>query len=121
MSAPISAASRTDYAEAAAVVLTSDNQVGKTYELAGDTAFTLSDFAAEISRQSGKAIGYVNLTEADFKKTLLGAGLPEFLAELLANSDTGISKGALFDVGHELSQLICRATTPLATTIKASL
>lgn len=117
----ISAATRADYAEAAAVALTSDNQAGKTYELAGDTAFTLSEFAAEISRQSGKDIGYVNLPEAEYKKALLGAGLPEFLAELLANSDTGVSKGALFDEGHQLSKLIGRATTPLATAVKAAL
>lgn len=117
----IASATRADYAEAAAVVLTAGNQAGKTYELAGDTAFTLSEFAAEISRQSGKAIGYVNLTEADYKKALLGAGLPELLAELLANSDTGVSKGALFDEGHQLSKLIGRATTPLATVVKATL
>jgi NAD(P)H dehydrogenase (quinone) len=49
-------------------VLTSDNQTGKTYELAGDTAYTRSEFAAEIARQAGRAIGYVNLSEAEYKK-----------------------------------------------------
>jgi NAD(P)H dehydrogenase (quinone) len=117
----IASATRADYAEAAAVALTADNQAGKIYELAGDAAFTLTEFAAEISRQSGKAIGYVNLPESEYKKALLGAGLPEFLAELLANSDTGVSKGALFDEGHQLSKLIDRATTPLATVVKAAL
>jgi NAD(P)H dehydrogenase (quinone) len=117
----IASATRADYAEAAAVALTADNQVGKTYELAGDSAFTLTEFAADLSRQSSKAIGYVNLPEAEYKKALLGAGLPEFLAELLANSDTGVSKGALFDEGHQLSKLIGRATTPLATAVKAAL
>ena len=116
----ISAATRADYAEAAAAVLTADNQAGKTYELAGDSAFTLREFAAEVARQSGKAIGYVNLSEAEYKKALLGAGLPEVFAELLANSDTGVSKGALFDEGHQLSKLIGRATTPLATAVKAA-
>lgn len=117
----ISAASRADYAEAAAVILTSDNHAGKTYELAGDTAFTLSEFATEVSRQSGKNISYVNLPEVDYKKALLDAGLPESLAELLANSDTGASKGALFDESHQLSKLIGRATTPLAAAIKVVL
>ena len=117
----ISSAARADYAEAAAVVLTSDNQTGKTYELAGDSAYTLSEFAAEISRQAGRAIGYVNLPEAEYKKALLGAGLPEFLAELLANSDTGVSKGALFDDGRQLSKLIDRPTTPLKKTVETAL
>ncbi|WP_374496621.1 SDR family oxidoreductase [Vogesella indigofera] len=108
----ISSASRADYAEAAAVVLTSDHQAGKVYELAGDTSYTLSEFATEISQQSGKSIPYINLAEAEYKKALLGAGLPESLAELLANSDTGVSKGALFDNGQQLSGLIGRPTSP---------
>jgi NAD(P)H dehydrogenase (quinone) len=117
----ISAASRTDYAEAAATVLTADNQAGKTYELAGDTAFTLSELAAEISRQSGKTIGYVNLPEIDYKNLLIKVGLPEVLADLLADSDTGVSKGALFDDSHQLSKLIGRPTIALAMSVKAVL
>lgn len=117
----ISSATRADYAEADATVLTADNQAGKVYELAGDTSYTLTEFAAEISRQSGKSIGYVNLPEAEYEKALLGAGLPGFLAQLLADSDTGVSKGALFDDSKQLSKLIGRATTPLATAVKAAL
>jgi len=109
----ISSATRADYAEAAAVALTSDNQAGKIYELAGDTSYTLSEFAAEVSDQSGKTINYVNLPEAEYKSLLLDAGLPEFLAELLADSDTAASKGSLFDDGKQLSKLIARPTTAL--------
>lgn len=117
----ISSAARADYAEAAAVALTSEGQAGKVYELAGDSAYTLSEFAAEIAKQSGKDIHYVNLPEAEYKQALLGAGLPEPLAELLANSDTGVSKGALFDDGKQLSKLIGRPTTAMAETVKAAL
>jgi NAD(P)H dehydrogenase (quinone) len=49
----ISAAARADYADAAVAALTSEGHAGRTYELAGDEAFTLKDLAAEISRQSG--------------------------------------------------------------------
>lgn len=117
----ISSASRADYAEAAAVVLSSDGQAGKVYELAGDTSYTLSEFAAEISQQSGKSIPYINLPEAEYKKALLGAGLPESLAELLANSDTGVSKGALFDNGQQLSGLIGRPTSPWQVAVRDAL
>lgn len=117
----ISSAVRADYAEAAAVVLTSGNQAGKVYELAGDTAYTLNEFSAEISRQSGKSIGYVNLPEAEYKKALLDAGLPQSLAELLADSDAAVSKGALFDDGKQLSELIGRPTSTLAAAIGAAL
>lgn len=117
----ISSASRADYAEAAAIVLTSNDQAGKVYELAGDTSYALSEFAAEISRQSGKLTPYVNLPEADYQKALLGAGLPETLAELLANSDAGVSKGALFDDGQQLSKLIGKPTSAWQATIAESL
>ncbi len=117
----ISGAARADYADAAAAVLTSEGQAGKVYELAGDTGFTLCEFAAEISRQSAKAIDYVNLPEAEYKRALLGAGLPEPFAALLANSDTGVSGGALSDDGRQLSKLIGRPTTPLAEVVKKAL
>jgi NAD(P)H dehydrogenase (quinone) len=117
----ISSAERADYAEAAAVVLTSGNQAGRVYELAGDTSYTLTELAAEISRQSGKNIGYVNLPESEYKNVLIKAGLPEVVAELLADSDKGASQGALFDDSHQLSTLISRGTTPLATTVAVEL
>lgn len=117
----IASATRADYAEAAAVVLTSDAQAGRIYELAGDEAYTLNDLAAEIGRQSGNAIDYVNLTEAEYTKVLLDAGLPEPFAKLLADSETGVAKGALFDESKQLSQLIGRPTTPLAEVVKAAL
>ncbi len=117
----ISSATRADYAEADVAALTLDNQAGKVYELAGDTAYTLAELAAEISRQSGKDIGYVNLPEAEYKNVLVKVGLPEPVADLLSDSDTGVSKGGLFDDGHQLSKLIGRPTTPLATVVKAAL
>jgi NAD(P)H dehydrogenase (quinone) len=117
----ISSATRADYAEADVAALTAANQAGKVYELAGDTAYTLAELAAEISRQSGKNIGYVNLPEAEYKNVLIKVGLPEPVAALLSDSDTGVSKGGLFDDSHQLSKLIGRPTTLLATAVKAAL
>lgn len=117
----ISSAARADYAAAAAIVMTRDAQAGRIYELAGDTAYTLADLAAEVSRQSGKTVVYGNLSEPDYKAALLGVGLPEFVAALLSDSDTGASKGALFDNGRQLSELLGRPTTPLTTVVAAAL
>lgn len=117
----IASAARADYAEAAAAVLTADGEAGRIYELAGDTAFTLADFAAELARQSGKAIAYKNLPEADYRAVLAGAGLPAAYAALIAQSSAVTSEGALFDKGHALSRLIGRPTTPLKDSIAAAL
>lgn len=116
----IASAARADYAAAAAAVLTRDNQAGQVYELAGDEAYTLAELAAEISRAAGKTVVYQNLSEADFKAALQGAGLPEPFAALLADSDTGAAKGGLFDAGHQLSQLLGRPTTSLSVLVKAA-
>ncbi len=110
----IASAARADYAAAAAAVLTLDNQAGRIYELAGDESYTLADLAGEIAKQSGRAVNYQNLPESDFKAALLGAGLPDFLASLLAESDVGASQGGLFDDSRQLSRLLGRPTTPLA-------
>jgi len=117
----IASAARADYAAAAAAALTLENQAGRIYELAGDNAYTLAELAAEVSRQSGKAVAYKNLPEDEFRAALLGAGLPEFMATLLAESDTGASKGGLFDASGELSGLIGRPTTPLAEMVRRTL
>ncbi len=117
----ISSAARADYAEAAVAMLTSEGQAGKTYELAGDEAYRLSDLAAEISRQTGRAIPYRNLPEAEYAAALAGFGLPEDVARAIASWDVGASKGALFDDGHELSKLIGRPTTPLSASVAAAL
>lgn len=117
----ISSAARADYAQAAAIVLTSPHLQGKTYELAGDEAYTLADLAAEISRQTGRQIPYKNLPEADYAAALKGFGLPEGLAAAIAGWDVGASKGALFDDGKQLSRLIGRATTSLAVAVADAL
>ncbi|MDD0811292.1 SDR family oxidoreductase [Curvibacter sp. RS43] len=117
----IASAARVDYAEAAARVLTLPDQAGRIYELAGDTSYTLAEFAAELSRQSGKTIPYINLPEAEYQKALVGAGLPEGLASLLADSDAGAAQGALFDEGRQLSALLGRPTASLASLVEAAL
>lgn len=117
----IASAARADYADAAAAVLTQADQAGKVYELAGDSAYTLAELAAELSRATGKTIPYVNLPEADFKGALLQAGLPAPIAELLANSDAGAAQGGLYDGSGQLGRLIGRPTAALATQLRASL
>ena len=56
----ISSAARKDYAAAAAIVIADEQHKGKVYELSGDNAYTLTDLAAEISKQTGKNIPYHN-------------------------------------------------------------
>ncbi|MFD1198136.1 SDR family oxidoreductase [Brucella gallinifaecis] len=117
----ISAAPRADFAEAAVVALTGESHDGKTYELAGDTAWTLSDLAAEISKQTGKNIPYKNLPETEYAAALKGFGLPDGFADAIAGWDADAAKGALFDDSKQLSSLIGRPTTPLSVSVAEAL
>ena len=117
----IASAARADYARAAVAVLTGAGHDGATYELAGSPAYTLADLAAEISRQTGKDIPYVNLPEADYAKALEGAGLPAPVAAVYAGFDAGAAQGALDADGAALAGLIGRPSTPLADSVKAAL
>lgn len=118
----IASAARADYAEAAALVLSHPEPLtGTIYELAGDESYTLSEMAAETSRQSGKTIPYQNLPEDVYRDILLSVGLPEPLASGLARWDVAASNGALFDDSRQLSQLLGRPTTPMAHLVTTAL
>ena len=116
-----STASRLDFAQAAAAVLTTEGQAGKVYELAGDEAFTMAELAAEVSRQAGKPLAYANMSLAEYTAMLVGAGLPESLAEVIADADAVAAQDTLFDGGRALSRLIGRPTTPFAETVGEAL
>lgn len=116
-----SAASRADFAAAAAAALTDNDQAGKIYELAGDQAFTLSELAATLSELSGKPVDYVNYTETEYKDLLISFGLPEGFAHILAQSDTGAAQGGLYDGSGQLGKLIQRPTATLRSVLQAHL
>lgn len=117
----VNSAARKDYAEAIAVAALDDAHSGKTYELAGDTAHTGADLAAAVARASGKPVAYVPMPQGDYARALVGFGLPEGFATVLADSDARAGDGALADESRTLSRLIGRPTTPIADTIAAAL
>ena len=102
-------------------MLLGDGHDGKTYELAGDHAYTLAELAAEISRQSGQEIPYVDISESDYAAALADAGVPADFAALIAGWDTDAKNGALYSEDRTLSQLIKRPTTPIADSVRTAL
>jgi NAD(P)H dehydrogenase (quinone) len=119
--AQISSATRLDYAEGAAAVLTGTGHEGRTYELAGDEAWTMGDLAAEVSRQTGRTIPYKDLPPEEYVKLLTSVGVPEDLAQAIAGWDVAAAQGALFDGSRQLSKLIGRPTTPLSAAVADAL
>lgn len=117
----VSSASRADYAAAAVAVLTGEGHENQTYELGGDVAWSFAEYAAELSRQTGKEIADNAVSVDAFAGILTGAGLPEPLAAILAGVDASVEKGELVVDSGDLSRLTGRPTTPLADAIAAAL
>jgi NAD(P)H dehydrogenase (quinone) len=116
-----SAAARGDYAEAIAATAATSSHDNVIYELAGDSAYTYADMAAEVSRLTSKAIAYNDLPPETYAGILQSFGLPAGFAHVLADSDVQAGQGALFDDSRTLSRLIGRPTTPMAVTVAAAL
>ncbi|WP_341874572.1 NAD(P)H-binding protein [Micromonospora terminaliae] len=115
----VSAATRADYAAAAAAVLTAQDQAGSVYELGG-APFSMAELAAEVSRQTGAPVSYLDLPVDKYTELLVAAGLPEGYAAMLADADRGIAQGEL-EVGDDLARLLGRTPTTLAEAIRAAL
>ena len=90
------------------------------YELAGDASFTRADLAAELSRQSGKAIGYQDLPQAEYE-TILAGFMPSALARVVADAEAKAAEGQLDDDSHTLSRLLNRATKALPAIVADAL
>ncbi|MFJ8674485.1 SDR family oxidoreductase [Streptomyces sp. NPDC093589] len=137
----VATAARRDYAEAAAVILTGGGRPAagdagtghagaghavtghenSVYELSGDTAWSMAEYAAEVSRQTGRKISYQDLPKDRYVALLVEAGVPALGAEMVADADAGIARGELDATPGDLSRLLGRPTTPIADAIADAL
>ncbi|WP_031071060.1 SDR family oxidoreductase [Streptomyces sp. NRRL WC-3742] len=115
----VATAPRGDYAEAAVAALTGD-ATNETYELSGDTAWSLGELAAELAQASGRPVEHRNVAPAEHLAALVGAGLPEGFAGALVDVDAGIARGELAGTPGDLARLIGRPTVPLAESVRAA-
>jgi len=116
----ISAATRADYAEAAAVVVSEDGHAGAVYELGGEP-FTMTELARVVSEATGRTVTYTDLPVEQYRQVLVGAGLPEPLAAVLADGDRGVADGELLVDPADLEGLLGRRPTPLAQAVAQAL
>lgn len=115
--AKVSGAARVDYAEAAAVVITTEGHAGKVYELAGKPALSYQGIADEVGKVIGAEVEYADQTVEEYQATLEGFGLSADMAAMFAGMDPVIAGGALYSESDDLQQLIGRASTSLSEAI----
>jgi len=113
----VASAARKDFADAAVAVLTQPGHENKVYELAGDTAWSYDELAAEIAKVTGRPVEHRSLPVPDFQRLLTEQGLPAEIAGFVAALDNNVATGQIDDTIGELSALIGRPTTPIGVTV----
>ncbi|MET0806067.1 MAG: SDR family oxidoreductase [Lacisediminihabitans sp.] len=115
----VASASRKDYADAAAVALTSPDLAGSIFELSGDTAWDYTELAAAISAVADREVEYRDLSPEAQADALRGFGLDEGTVGFVVALDGNIRDGLLSETSGDLSRLIGRPTTPLVDGLRA--
>jgi NAD(P)H dehydrogenase (quinone) len=113
----VASAPRSDFAEAAAVVLTTDGHEGAVYELSGDVAWSFDDLAAAFATVLGRDVVYRALSADEHRAALLEHGLDEGTAGFVVALDQNIADGLVAVTTGELAKLLGRPTVPLQETV----
>ena len=119
--ARVASASRADYAEAIAAVLTTPGHENAVYELSGDAAWTHDDLAAAAGRILGREVVYTSLSTDEHLAALTAVGLPAETAGFIVALDANIAEGLLGETSGELSRLIGHPTTQLEDGLRDAL
>lgn len=116
----VASALRTEYAEAAARVLTSEGQGGKIYDLGG-TPWTYKELAEAVAAASGRPVVYKNISYDEKKAFLVSVGLPDPVAAVFAEVDRSIAAGSLAGGSQDLEKLLGRKPLGLKEAVKTLL
>src|SRR5262249_24673388 len=113
--------SRDDCAAAAAAVLRGGAEHhGQAYDIAGPVLLGAADLAELSSPLSGPAVAAINAPDEGLIAGMVGAGLPDFVASLIASFGTAIRNGYLDGQSDAVQQLTGRAPVTLESVLKAA-
>jgi len=104
---------REDCAAVAAAVLTQDGHDGKAYDVTGPDALGADDLAALAGKLGGTPVEVVHLDDEAFVQGLVGAGLPDEVARLLASFGAAARGGYMDTVATTVADITGRTATPL--------
>lgn len=96
---------REDCARVAAAVLASDRSGRAVFDVTGPEAVSHAEIAQIASAVSGKSVTYVPVSAGDLIAGMKQAGLPPFVAELIASFDIATARGDLADVSTTVVDL----------------
>ncbi|WP_084077062.1 SDR family oxidoreductase [Demequina sp. NBRC 110057] len=117
--ARISAATRSDYAEAAAAAALQDAE-GKVYEL-GAEPFTMTNLAETLTTATDTDVRHHAVSVDELVGGMVQAGLDEGTARFWAGVDASIAKGDLVTESTDLADLIGHEPTRMKDAVLAAL
>ncbi len=116
----VASAPRSDFAAAAAAVLTSSEHDGAVYELSGDVAWDFDALAAAFATITGRPVVHRRVTPEERLEGLLAAGLDEGTAGFVVALEGNTRDGDLAGTSGELRRLLGRPTVGLVDALVAA-
>ena len=111
---------RDDLARAAAVALAGGGEARRTLTLSGARAYSTAEIAALVAQTLGRPIQVVPVPVEGLVQGMVGAGLPEPLARVLASFDSNTAAGRVATVTGDYQALTGQAPQPFEQWLQAN-
>jgi len=107
-------------ASAAAVLRDAAAHTGRTYDVTGPEALTLTEAAERLTAAAGRAIGFVDETVDEAYASRAATGAPQWQLDAWVSTYTAAAAGEWESVSGDVERLTGRPTTTLAETLRSS-
>ncbi|WP_207842403.1 NAD(P)H-binding protein [Williamsia soli] len=107
-----------DIADAAVEALTGDGHGGRVYELTGPRLLTFAEATAEVGRELGRDIAFVEVGLAEYRAGMAEAGVPDEHAEMVIALFGTLFDGRNSQITSGVRELLGREPTDFVTVIK---
>ncbi len=114
----LNTATRSNFALAAATVLTEEGHENKTYELTAPQPWSFDDLAQILSEVSGKKVIHRSVSEAEIGAELKQSGMPEDFIPFQIVIYRAIANGEFATTSGDLQKLIGSSLTPLEKSVQ---
>lgn len=110
---------RSEMAEAAANILSSEGHESKEYQFSNSENVSFEEIAGILKEITGKEVAYFSPDSETFSQTLLAAGVPGEFVAILAGFAKGIAEGELETSTTDLENLLGRRPTSVRDFLKS--
>jgi len=97
-----------DIAEVAAEALTGPPRAAAVYDLTGPAAISIPEAATVVSEVIGRSVDYVDVPPDQFRAGMVGAGVPELIADAIVSLYRAVRAGHVATVTDTVQQVIGR-------------